>query len=122
MTRQKVEQSLKARAVSYDIVLEMDNTELIKQYVEIGMGVAMCSDYTFQPEDHERLGVVRLNHLFPPSVVGVCTLKGRFLGRSVRNFIDTLVEHLRGYQVPQQSWGDVKGEPSQLAVVGSSDN
>lgn len=120
-TRQRVERALKEQGVGYDIVLEMDNTELIKRYVEIGMGVSVSSDFTLQPEDHEKLGVVRLNHLFPSATIGVCTLKGKFLGRSVRNFIDTLVQELRGYQVPQGYWGESVEEPSQLAAVGSND-
>ena len=32
---------MKNQGVNYDIVLEMDNTEMIKRYVEIGMGVAI---------------------------------------------------------------------------------
>ncbi len=120
-TRQKVEQALKAQGVGYDIVLEMDNTELIKRYVEIGMGVSLCSDYTLQPEDHDKLGIVRLNHLFPANMIGVCTLKGKFLGRSVRNFLDALVEELRGYQVPQGPWDTVDQESPALATVGSDD-
>jgi len=120
-TRQKVEQALRQQGISPDVVLEMDNTELIKRYVEIGMGVSVCSDYTLQPEDHDKLGIVRLNHLFPASMIGVCTLRGKFLGRSVRNFIDTLVEELRGYQVPQQSFGTAEAKPEKLATVASDD-
>lgn len=120
-TRQRVEQALKEQGISYDVALEVDNTELIKRYVEIGMGVAVSTDFTLQPDDHEKLGVVRLNHLFPSGVIGVCTLRGKFLGRSVRNFIDTLMEELRGYQVPQGSWDTVGEEPSKLATVGSND-
>ena len=46
-TRQRVEQALKNQGVNYEIVLEMDNTEMIKRYVEIGMGVAIGTNYCF---------------------------------------------------------------------------
>ena len=95
---------LKDQGLSYEVVLEMDTTELTKRYVEIGMGVAVCSDFTLHPEDHAKLEVVRLDLLFPSSVIGICTLRGKFVGRAVRNFIDTLVEELRGFHAELWDW------------------
>lgn len=104
LTRQKVEQALKAQGISSEVVLAMDDTESIKRYVETGMGVAVCSDFTLHQEDHDKLGVVRLNHIFASSVIGVCTLRGKFLGRAVRNFIDTMSDELRGYHAEMSDW------------------
>ena len=42
-------------------------------------------------------GVVRLDHVFESSVIGICTLKGKFLGQAVRNFIDVLSDEMRGF-------------------------
>ena len=97
LTRQKVEQSLRSQGITYDVVLAMDDTESIKRYVEIGMGLAICSDFTLHEEDHYKLGVVRLDHIFQKSVIGVCTLKGKFLGKAVQNFIEVLSDEMRGY-------------------------
>ena len=88
LSRRRVEQKLRERSVNYDVVLEMDNTEMIKRYVAIGMGIAIVSDFTLHPEDHDRLAVVRLDHIFPSANIGVCTLRGKFHGRGVRNFIN----------------------------------
>jgi LysR family cys regulon transcriptional activator len=118
-TRRQVEQALKDQGVPYEIVLEMDNTELIKQYVEIGMGVAIVSDFTLHEEDHDKIGVVRLDHLFPTADIGLCTLRGKFLGRAVRNFMDILVETLSGIRPELADWDSVGGEPAKLAAVGS---
>lgn len=104
LTRQKVEQALKARGITSEVVLAMDDTESIKRYVETGMGVAVCSDFTLHQEDHDKLGVVRLNHIFESSVIGVCTLRGKFLGRAVRNFIDTMSDELRGFHAEMPDW------------------
>ncbi len=97
LTRHKVEQALKSHGINAEVVLAVDNTESIKRYVEIGMGVAIAADFTLHPDDHDKLGVVRLDHIFTSSAIGVCTLKGKFLGRAVRNFIATLEEELRGF-------------------------
>ena len=119
LTRQQVEQALKAAGISFDVILALDDTESIKRYVEIGMGIAVGNDFTLHPEDHHRLGVVRLGHMFPGSEIGVCTLKGKFLGRAVRNFIDTLAEDLRGFHPEPWAWRSEQDGTAALAPVGS---
>ena len=104
LTRQKVEQELRNQGVTWDVVLALDDTESIKRYVETGMGVAVCADFTLHQQDHDRLGVVRLDHIFDSSVIGVCTLKGKFLGQAVRNFIDVLSDEMRGYHADLAGW------------------
>ena len=122
LTRRNLEQAFKDNGISFDVVLAVDHAESVKQYVEIGMGVAIGNDFTLHPEDHDKLGVVSLGHIFPSSVIGVCTLKGKFLGRAVRNFIDTLVEHLSDFQVHLEEWEtphpDDVGNLSGLVSVG----
>ena len=118
MSRRRVEQKLREKAVAYDVVLEMDNTEMIKRYVAIGMGIAIVSDFTLHPEDHDRLAVVRLDHLFSPANMGICTLRGKFRGRGVRNFIDTLSESLSGFHADLWDWDvDHGGESAAIAIA-----
>ena len=95
--RQRVEQSFKSRGIAPDVVLALDDTESMKRYVEIGMGVAIGSDFTLHAEDHNRFSVSRLDHLFSGSVIGVCTLKGKFAGQAVRNFIEMMSNQIRGF-------------------------
>ena len=95
--RQRVEQTFKNRGLTPDVVLALDDTESMKRYVEIGMGIAIGSDFTLHSDDQNRFGVIRLDHLFPGSVIGVCTLKGKFAGQAVRNFIDMMSDQIRGF-------------------------
>ena len=118
ISRRRVEQKLRESGVPYDVVLEMDNTEMIKRYVAIGMGIAIVSDFTLHPEDHDRLAVVRLDHLFPSANIGICTLKGKFHGRGVRNFISTLEDSLSGFHTDLWDWdADHGGEPLVDAIA-----
>jgi LysR family cys regulon transcriptional activator len=117
LTRHKVEQALKSHGLSWEVVLAVDSTESIKRYVEIGMGVAITSDFTLHPEDHHKLGVVRLDHIFPSSFIGVCTLKGKFLGRSVRNFIDTMNDEMQGFHAEVWDWSNGQDNLAALAGV-----
>ncbi len=121
LSRRRVEQKLRESSVNYDVVLEMDNTEMIKRYVAIGMGIAIVSDFTLHPEDHDRLAVVRLDHLFPSANIGVCTLRGKFHGRGVRNFINTLAENLSGFHADLWDWDvDHGGEPRRDAIANAT--
>ena len=95
--RQRVDQALKAQGLSGDVVLSLDNIESIKRYVEIGMGLAVAVDFAMRPEDHDHVGVVALDHLFPSSVIGICTLKGKFVGQGVRNFTQLMTKHMSGW-------------------------
>ena len=117
LTRQKVEQALRGSGINFDVILAVDDTESIKRYVEIGMGVAVATDFTLHPADHDRLGVVRLGHLFEASDIGVCTLKGKFLGRAVGNFIETASEVLREFHPEPWAWQDDAPQGAQLAAA-----
>jgi len=119
--RQRVEQAFKNRGLSPDVVLALDDTESMKRYVEIGMGVAIGSDFTLHADDHHRFGVVKLDHIFPNSVIGVCTLKGKFAGQAVRNFIEMMSDQIRGFHAELWSWEEENKVGSSLAEVGSKD-
>ncbi len=121
LTRTKVDQALKADGISFDVILAMDDSESIKRYVEIGMGVAVSNDFTLHSEDHYRFGVIRLDHIFPSSYIGVCTLKGKFLGRAVRNFIDTMEDDLRRFHPEPWAWPGPDADADKLASAATGE-
>ena len=86
--RPVIDRAMRIQGVNCEVVLVLDDTESIKRYVEIGLGVSICSDYNLRPEDHDRLGVVILDHIFQSSPVGVCTLYGKYRGPALQNFIE----------------------------------
>ena len=88
--RTRLERALGDQGINHEIVLEMDNAEYAKRYVRIGMGVAVCSDFSLEAEDHDTLGVVKIDHLLSSLSIGIHTLKGKFQGQAVLNFIDSL--------------------------------
>jgi len=96
---QQVDRALEAQNIKCDITLSMDSYQSIKRYVEIDMGVAVVGDFTILPEDLEHLSVVNLDHIFAGSAIGICTLKGKYLGPAVQNFIDKLTDDLTGFHI-----------------------
>ncbi|NQW23887.1 MAG: LysR family transcriptional regulator [SAR202 cluster bacterium] len=122
LLRQRVEQAFKERGLGFEVVLALDDTESMKRYVEIGMGVAIGSDFTLRQEDHHRFGVVSLGHLFPGSVIGVCTLKGKFAGQAVKNFVEMMSGQMRGYHAELELWVEESKAEARLAEVGSRED
>ena len=94
VSRMALEQALRREGLQYSIALEVDIIEMAKRYVEIGMGIAVTHEYAVQAGDSAKLGIRKLTGLLPSAEMGLITLKGKFLSRSVRNFIDTLESHL----------------------------
>ena len=88
--RSRLERAFGEQGLDYEIVMEMDNAEFAKRYVRIGMGIGFCSNLSLESEDHDTLGIVDVDHLFSSVTIGMYTLKGKFQGTSVRNFIDSL--------------------------------
>ena len=117
--RQRVEQAFKSRGLTPDVVLALDDTVSMKRYVEIGMGIAIGSDFTLHSDDQNRFGVIRLAHLFPGSVIGVCTLKGKFAGQAVRNFIDMMSDEIRGFHA--ELWPRDKDHSGERATLSDDD-
>ena len=93
-SRRALEHALKREGLPYNVALEMDITEMAKRYVVIGMGIAFSHDYALEPKDAEIMGIRKLTGMFDRTEVGLITLKGKFLSRSARNFMDTLVDRL----------------------------
>ena len=99
-TRRYFEEALRERSLKYQVALEMDHSELVRRYVEIGMGVAVTVTQEFDPgyENQREIGVVDLSHLFPPVQIGVATLRSKHLSQGAREFIEALQSGARSAQ------------------------
>ena len=89
--RRLLERLMRREGLQYNITLEMDIVEMAKRYVEIGMGITVSLEYDILAADREKLGIRSLKGIIPATQIGVVTLRGKFLSRSLRNFIDTVV-------------------------------
>ena len=88
--RTRLERGLADQGIEYEIVMEMENAEFVKRYVRIGMGIGICGKFCLEPGDFQKMGVVEINHLLSQLTIGMYTLKGKFQGPAVLNFIDGL--------------------------------
>ena len=89
-TRMLVEQELQRRGLSYEIVVEVDDMDVIKRYVALGLGISVGPRLAIDPGDERELGVKSLSNLLPTDQAGVLTLRGKTLSTPSLNFISFL--------------------------------
>lgn len=74
--------------VSFQVALEAGGWEVIKKYVELGLGVSIVSDVCLTEEDD--VARIPLEHYFPGRSYGIVVRKGKFLSPQARRFIEMM--------------------------------
>jgi LysR family cys regulon transcriptional activator len=77
-----------------NIVFTALDSDVIKTYVELGLGVGLVATMAFDPKKDQALRMVDLGHLFPPSTAWVGLRKNSFLRSYVYRFIEQFAPHL----------------------------
>ncbi|SAK95428.1 transcriptional regulator CysB-like protein [Caballeronia calidae] len=88
--RTKINQAFALRNLTPDIVLEAIDADVIKTYVELGLGVGILADIAFNPERDRHLRAMPVGHLFGTNVTRLALKQGAYL----RSYVYTLVELL----------------------------
>ncbi|MCB1866904.1 MAG: LysR family transcriptional regulator [Chromatiales bacterium] len=76
---------------TYQVALEAGGWEVVKKYVENGLGVSIVIDLCLTGD--EDLEVIPLSRYFPKRDYGIVTRRGRFLSPQARRFIDMMDPH-----------------------------
>lgn len=74
--------------VAFQVALEAGGWEVIKKYVELGLGVSIVSDVCLT--DTDRVARIPLEHYFPGRSYGIVMRKGKFLSPQARRFIEMM--------------------------------
>lgn len=83
-----VEGVFRQAGLPYQVVLEVGGSEVVKNYVSLGMGVSIVTSICLTGE--EDLAVRPLGDLFPPRSYGIIQRRGRFLSVAARRFIESM--------------------------------
>ena len=99
-TRRYFEKAMGEKGLQLQVGLEMDHSELVRRYVEIGMGIAVTITQLFAPDpaDSPKLGALDLSHLFPPVQIGVAVKASHELSVAAWEFIAELKAAASGAQ------------------------
>ncbi len=74
--------------LSYKVVLEAGGWEVIKRFVELGLGVSIVTSICLT--GRERLAAVALNDYFPQRSYGVVMRRGKQLSPQARRFVELM--------------------------------
>ncbi|GLU35879.1 CysB family HTH-type transcriptional regulator [Trinickia caryophylli] len=88
--RTKINEAFARRNLTPDVVLEAIDADVIKTYVELGLGVGILADIAFNAERDKNLRALPVGHLFGTNLTRVALKHGAYL----RSYVYTLVELL----------------------------
>ena len=85
-----IAQTVNARFVQAGLSLNriqvLNHFELVKRYVELGLGVAILDDYALEGGDEDRLFILPLGDIFKKRTYGIITRHRGYLSPAVRAF------------------------------------
>lgn len=86
-TWRQVEMVFMKHGLPYEVRFEMGGWEVIKRYVELGLGISIVMNVCLT--GRERLEVIPVKKYFPRRPYGIVRLKGRLMSPQARHFIET---------------------------------
>lgn len=92
--RSKINKAFTEAGINPDIALTAIDADVIKTYVELGMGVGILAKMAFIPERDTKLVMRDAAHLFKPSTTRVAIAKNSYLRAYVYDFIELFAPEL----------------------------
>lgn len=92
--RNKIDHAFKLRSLNPDVLLEAIDADVIKTYVELGLGVGIIAGMAFDAERDLNLRKIPVGHLFGSNISRVALKKGAYLRGYVYTFIELLAPTL----------------------------
>lgn len=88
--RSKIDQAFSLRNLRPDVLLEAIDADVIKTYVELGLGVGIIAGMAFDAERDRNLRAMPVGHLFGTNVSRLAIKQGAYLRSYVYTFIELL--------------------------------
>jgi len=92
--RARIDHAFNLRNLHPDILLQAIDADVIKTYVELGLGVGIIAGMAFDPERDKNLRAIPVGHLFGTNVSRVALKQGAYLRGYVYTFIELLAPTL----------------------------
>lgn len=82
-----IEKKIMERELKLNVVLVLNNFDIVKKYVRMGMGVSILDDFTLTKQDYECLDIFPLDQFFEKRQYGMVIRKTKYLSPTVQAFI-----------------------------------
>lgn len=93
--RSAVDRAFANRELAPEIVLTALDSDVIKSYVALGLGVGIISEKAYRPGKDEGIVGVGASHLFPAQTTRIAFKRGAYLRGFTVEFIRLFAPHLR---------------------------
>ncbi len=90
--RSNIEKAFKNNGLELDITLAAADSDIIKTYVRLGLGVGIIAGTAYEPHSDTDLEALDLSHLIPRSITKIAYLKQLYLPSYCRFFINELLK------------------------------
>ena len=104
--RGALDRAFAARGLHPEIALTALDSDVIKSYVSLGLGVGIISSRAFRPGKEEGLVALDCGHLFPAQTTRLAFRRGAYLRGFTLDFIRLLAPHLRREDLEQLASGE----------------
>jgi LysR family transcriptional regulator, cys regulon transcriptional activator len=92
--RSQINAAFVTQGLTPEVVLSAIDADIIKTYVELGLGVGIVASMAYSKQADLRLGARDASHLFPTSQTGVALRRGVYLKGYTYGLIELLAPHL----------------------------
>ncbi len=99
--RTAIDRTFAARGLAPEIVLAALDSDVIKSYVTLGLGVGIISSRAFRKGQEDGLVALDCGHLFPAQTTKLAYKRGAYLRGYTVEFIRLLAPHVRGADLKQ---------------------
>jgi LysR family cys regulon transcriptional activator len=104
--RTKIDHAFQVRGLKPDVLLEAIDADVIKTYVELGLGIGIIAGMAFDPERDKGLRSLPVGHLFGTNVSRVALKQGAYLRSYVYTFIELMAPTLNRKLIDQVMNGE----------------
>ena len=92
--RSAIDKAFAEQGLKPDVVLSAVDSDVIKTYVELGLGIGIMAQMAYDPTRDPALDVVNAAHLFEPSTTYLALRKDAYLREYLYDFIEIFAPHI----------------------------
>ena len=92
--RGKINDAFEKVGIEPNIALTAIDADVIKTYVELGLGIGILAEIAFIPERDRHLRMIEAKHLFKPNTTRIAIRKNEYLRGYTYGFIELFAPHL----------------------------
>ena len=92
--RGKIDEAFTKAGIEPNVALTAIDADVIKTYVELGLGIGILAEIAFIPERDRHLRSMAARHLFAPNTTRIAIRKNEYLRGYTYDFIELFAPHL----------------------------